>query len=150
MSGTLLLEVLAPAHLAGLRAALASAGLPHDDLEADDCRFFRARLDDELVGYAGLQGDGPDRLLRSVWVRPDRRREGTGTALLAALERRAADDGCRTLHLLTMTASDFFARHGYRCAARDSAPEGIASSREFAALCPASATYHVKMLVEPS
>ena len=150
MSGTLLLEVLAPAHLAGLRAALASAGLPHDDLEADDCRFFRARLDDELVGYAGLQGDGPDRLLRSVWVRPERRREGTGTALLAALERRAADDGCRTLHLLTTTASDFFALHGYQLAARDSAPKEIAQTREFATLCPASAAYHIKILVEPS
>lgn len=150
MSGTLLLEVLAPTQLAELRIVLASDGLPHDDLEADDCRFFRVRLDDEVVGYAGLQGDGPDRLLRSMWLRPGLRRQGTGAALLDALERRAAADGCRSLHLLTMTAGAFFARNGYRCAERDGAPEGIASTREFAALCPASATYLVKRIGNPS
>lgn len=150
MSGALLLDVLGPAQLAGLRTALAIEGQPHADLEADDCRFFCARLEDEVVGYAGLQGNGPDRLLRSMWVRPERRGGGTGSALLAQLERRAAADGCRTLHLLTTTAGAFFARHGYRCAARDSAPESIAATGEFVALCPASATYHVKSIVEPS
>ena len=61
--------------------------MPHEDIEADDCRFFRVRVGDALVGFAGLQGDGPDLLLRSMWVRPDLRRKGTGAAAARCLER---------------------------------------------------------------
>ncbi|WP_217647874.1 arsenic resistance N-acetyltransferase ArsN2 [Dokdonella immobilis] len=150
MSGALLLEDLGPAGMAGLRAALSSEGLPHEDIDAEDCRFYRARLDDTVAGYVGLQGNGIHRLLRSMWVQPERRREGMGAALLDAIEYRAAAEGCRTLHLLTTTANAFFTRHGFRPAERNDAPASIASTREFAALCPASATYLTKRIANPS
>jgi amino-acid N-acetyltransferase len=42
-----------------------------------------------LAGYAGLEGAGPDRLLRSVVVVPERRGEGFGSRILDELESRA-------------------------------------------------------------
>ena len=96
MSGTLLLEVLAPAHLAGLRAALASAGLPHDDLEADDCRFFRARLDDELVGYAIRYFDSFVKPTKKFRAPTDEERTAL-EALDAALGGVAADTSAEDL-----------------------------------------------------
>ena len=50
------------------------------------------------------------------------------------------------LHLLTNTAASFFRAHSYDAAPRASAPVAIAASQEFAALCPASADYLVRLL----
>ena len=67
-------------------------------------------------------------------------------ALCDAVERRAASLGARRLYLLTETAEEFFQRRGYRLAERTSAPKGIASSREFAAVCPTSAQLMLREL----
>jgi GNAT superfamily N-acetyltransferase len=61
-----------------------------------------------------------------LWVHPDHRRRGAGTALLAALEARAAADGRMTVmvdqdepaHLGTLSPG-FAVTHGYKCAQRD-------------------------------
>ncbi|GAA4824252.1 hypothetical protein GCM10023232_22540 [Sphingosinicella ginsenosidimutans] len=127
-----------------LARELAAAGLPVNDLGQPGRRFFR--FDDEagLVGYGGIEGVGADRLLRSVVVVPARRNAGLGGALVAALERAAANDGARTLYLLTTTAEPFFRRLGYAPVERSGAPAAIAGSAEFRTLCPASAAFLVK------
>ncbi len=48
--------------------------------------------------------------------------------------------------MLTTTAAPFFRAYGYADADRATAPPSIAGSREFTALCPASAVYLVKVL----
>ena len=138
--------LLDPASLGELRDALAGAGLPVADLAEPNRAFFR--FDDEagLVGFGGLEGDGPDRLLRSLLLVADRRGDGLGRALLSLLEGRARELGVARLHLLTSTAAPFFAANGYVAADRARALAAIAASREFTALCPASATYLVKAL----
>lgn len=136
---------LAPDALTDLATMLADAGLPTADLAEAGRIFFRFD-EDKLAGYGGLEGDGVDRLLRSLVVVPDRRREGIGRAMLAALEREAAVLGVQRLHLLTTTAEEFFKANGYVAADRLMAPSTIAASREFTALCPASAAYLVKTL----
>ena len=128
-----------------LRAALEQAGLPTSDLEEPGRLFFGLSDDRGLIGYIGLEGDGPDRLLRSLVILPHRRGLGLGRKLVTHLERCAAGEVER-LHLLTTTAAPFFQANGYAGADRGAAPLAIASSREFTALCPASATYLVKAL----
>jgi N-acetylglutamate synthase-like GNAT family acetyltransferase len=59
--------------------------------------------------------------------------------LCAEVETRAASLGARRVFLLTETAEAFFVRRGYARLGRSLAPPGIAASREFSALCPASA-----------
>ena len=136
---------LEPGVLPGLAAMLGEAGLPTTDL-ADGGRIFFRFDDGEFAGYGGLEGDGADRLLRSLVVVPDRRREGIGRAMLAALEQEAAMLGVGRLHLLTTTAAEFFSANGYTVADRLAAPASIAASREFSSLCPASAAYLIKTL----
>ena len=132
----------------GMAFLLDGAGLPTADLRAPGRSFFRFDAD-ELVGYGGIEGDGPDRLLRSLLIVPDRRRLGAGGLALSMLEREAARTGTARLHLLTVTAASFLRRHGYAKSDRATAPSEIARSTEFTSLCPASATYLVKAL-EPT
>jgi N-acetylglutamate synthase-like GNAT family acetyltransferase len=132
--------------LAGLTRLLDAASLPSADLTESDRMFFRFDADDVALGYGGLEGQGSDRLLRSVVVVSDRRGAGIGRAMVAALEQKARELGVQRLHLLTTTAAPFFRAMRYVAAERPSAPSTIAGSREFSSLCPASAAYLVKAL----
>lgn len=144
MSGTTFYEVPRGAYDI-LRAALGQAGLPTSDLEEPGRLFFGLSDDRGLIGYIGLEGDGPDRLLRSLVLLPSRRGLGHGRELVERLERCVAG-AVERLHLLTNTAAPFFRANGYVDADRATAPAPIAASREFTALCPASAAYLVKAL----
>lgn len=126
-----------------LRSTLEQAGLPTSDLEEPGQLFFGLSDDQGLIGYIGLEGDGPDRLLRSLVLLPSRRGFGHGRELVERLERCVAG-AVERLHLLTTTAAPFFRANGFVDADRATAPAPIAASREFAALCPASAAYLVK------
>ena len=132
--------------LSGLVRLLDAASLPSADFAEPDRMFFRFDADDVALGYGGLEGQGSDRLLRSVVVVSDRRGVGIGPAMVAALEQKARELGVQRLHLLTTTAAPFFRTMGYVAADRSSAPSTIAGSREFTSLCPASAAYLVKAL----
>lgn len=136
---------LGPDEIAKLASFLETANLPSADL-ADPGRLFFQFEADRLVGYGGLEGGGADRLLRSIVVLPDRRGHGLGRALVATLERQARNLGVERLHLLTTTAAPFFRTLGYADADRGAAPPAVAASREFTALCPASAAYLVKAI----
>ncbi len=128
-----------------LKAALTSAGLPSADIGLPGQCFYRFTTTlDETVGFGGIEGNGPDRLVRSVVVLPERRGHRFGKAIVQSLERLAGEDGAKRLHLLTTNAAPFFETTGYAAADRDTAPVVIAGSAEFTALCPASARYMVK------
>ncbi|MDQ2104585.1 arsenic resistance N-acetyltransferase ArsN2 [Azospirillum isscasi] len=122
--------------LAGL---LAANGLPTGDLTMPGRRFWRVEDEDGLLGYGGLEVHGPDGLLRSVVVPPDRRGSGAGRAVTAAVSEEARGLGVERLWLLTTTAADVFERLGFQRTDRASAPPGIAASAQFAGLCPGSA-----------
>lgn len=129
-----------------LYPALNAAGLPTGDLDEPERRFFELADGDSPIGFVGLEGDGPDLLLRSLIVFPGRKRQGNGGLLVAHAEAVARRDGARRLHLLTTTAGDFFRARGYRDEDRAAAPMTIIISAQFAALCPGSASYLVKDL----
>ncbi|MGE0093013.1 MAG: arsenic resistance N-acetyltransferase ArsN2 [Alphaproteobacteria bacterium] len=123
-----------------LARALRAAGLPTEDLGRPGQVFWRFSEDEGRgLGFAGLEGEGPDRLLRSVVIDPAARGRGHGRALVDAIAREAASCGVANLWLLTLDAAPFFAKAGFVPVARDLAPAGIAASAEFKSLCPASA-----------
>src|SRR3546814_13021836 len=74
-----------------LAETLAAAGLPIADLDQPGRSFFRFDAE-ATVGFGGLEGEGADRLLRSLVVLPASRHCGNGRAILAALE--TADRTC--------------------------------------------------------
>lgn len=129
-----------------VESLLEANGLPHRDVRAKpECFFFASAdtegsADAELVGIGGVETRGTDGLLRSVVVCEPNRGRGYGTALCDALEDRARTDRIETLYLLTTTASEFFRRLGYDAVQRETVPEGIRRTPEFADLCPSSAT----------
>lgn len=95
-----------------LRKALEQADLPTSDLEQPNRMFFGLSDQKGLIGYVGLEGDGADRLVRSLVILPSRRGSGHGGTLVRKLEAILPEDVER-LHLLTRTATSFFRRLGY-------------------------------------
>jgi N-acetylglutamate synthase-like GNAT family acetyltransferase len=139
-------DALAPGCHDILRLALEAAGLPVDDLDQPGRTFFGLSDDDGPIGFVGLEGEGPDRLLRSLVVLPSRKRQGHGGLLVARVEALARRDEVERLHLLTTSVGEFFRARGYRPADRAQAPPVIAATAQFRTLCPGSATYLVKDL----
>ena len=144
MATVTLREAEAEADLARIEKCLDAADLPTADIRRAPVRVFLAVHDGTVVGVGGFQRAGADGLLRSVAVREDHRHEGFGTAICAAVEDVAADTGVERLFLLTTDAAEFFAKLGYVQRDRLAVPESIRETREFADLCPTSATCMVK------
>lgn len=147
-SGAGLLRMNAPAQpadLPAIRALLAASGSPGGDLTPSHLDSFWVRRDAAgLVGVVGLELYGSVALVRSLAVRPDRRGQGIGAALLAHAEAQAGALGVDTLYLLTMTAERFFAARSYTVTPRDTAPPAIRATAEFAELCPSSSVCMTK------
>jgi len=130
----------------GLKAALARAGLPADDVEHDGPLFWRFERDDMPVGFAGIEVHGTDALLRSLITLPPLRQQGVGGAMIDKMEVEARARGASAIYLLTNDAVSFFAKRGYAPCGRDGVPAAIAATAQFARLCPASATVMVKQV----
>ncbi|MES2095908.1 MAG: arsenic resistance N-acetyltransferase ArsN2 [Pseudomonadota bacterium] len=129
-----------------MRLALDAARLPTDDLHETGRAFFELSDEQGPIGFVGLEGDGPDRLLRSLVVLPGRKQQGHGGLLVAHVEATARRDDAERLHLLTTTVAGFFRARGYRPADRAAAPTAIAGTAQVTLLCPGSASYLVKDL----
>ena len=122
-----------------MRALLLAAELPPEGLEDQfGPRYAVAEAGGALVGAAGMEVHGAFGLLRSVVVAPSHRGTGLGKALVVDRLAWARREGLATVFLLTTTAPRFFAALGFERAARETAPEEIRSSREFASVCPGS------------
>ena len=134
--------VLAPASaddLPSIEALLTGSHLPTTDVAQHLSGFILARSEGQLVGTIAVERYGEVALLRSVCVAPSYRSHRVGRALLDAIEFDAASHGIHHLYLLTTTAADYFARHGFETITRDQAPAAIQQTAEFRTLCPSSA-----------
>ncbi|MGW2413782.1 N-acetyltransferase family protein [Streptomyces tubercidicus] len=69
----------------------------------------------ELLGYAAVRGD----LLEHLYLRPDARRTGIGTRLLAEARRHRPDGLSLYVFQLNAEARAFYAHHGFRVVATD-------------------------------
>jgi N-acetylglutamate synthase-like GNAT family acetyltransferase len=127
--------------------ALRGACLPSDDLEAG-ARFYVLQTEAGADAFGGLEGSGPDQLIRSVVVPPSARAQGLGRQVTEALAAQARLNGAERLWLLTTSADPFFAKLGWSVADRGDAPEAVRATRQFAGLCPASATLMCRSLKE--
>jgi ribosomal protein S18 acetylase RimI-like enzyme len=86
--------------------------------------FLVGTLAGRIVAMGGISRvDGGRAKVRRMRVHPDVQRRGLGSAILRALEARAAELGYRTLFLDTTTrqtaAQAFYTGHGYREVGRD-------------------------------
>jgi len=140
-------DVASAVDLPAIRNLLSQAQLPVADLkDATPIRFWLIRKRGSVIGTVALERYGNAAMLRSLAVHPGHRGNGLGLALLHQAERGAVEEGIGTLCLLTTTAADLFARHGYERIARTEAPEAVRRSEEFRSLCPDSAICMLKRL----
>jgi N-acetylglutamate synthase-like GNAT family acetyltransferase len=130
----------------GLKAALAKAGLPTDDVESPACLFWRFEQDDVPVGFGGLEIFGPHALLRSLVTLPPMRLRGFARSMVALLETEARVRGAATIYLLADGAAELFERLGYVACDRTSVPAEIAATADFTRAHPASAMAMMKQI----
>lgn len=133
-------------HDDSLRAVLAGAGLPVDDLADAGRSFYRFSRGGQTVGFGGLELYGEAALLRSIVVLSDQQGFGFGHAITLGLLDQAHKKGAAAAYLLTETAAPFFQSLGFLPIARDDAPATILTTRQAASLCPSSATLMVRSL----
>jgi amino-acid N-acetyltransferase len=130
----------APEHLASVRALLAETALPLDGVEEQFPGAYVVARQGIVVGVAGLERYGDFGLLRSVAVAERFRNTGLGRLLVDDRLSAARGIGIQQIFLLTTTAAAFFEKLGFVPTSRAEVPSAIASSIEFARVCPASAT----------
>ena len=127
---------------------LQQAELPTADIAQNSAvQLYAVGTPDDPHGVVGIERCGDTALLRSLAVRPDKRGAGIASALVSHAEAQARHFGVARLYLLTATAHDFFARRGYVDLPREEAPPAIRRTREFSALCPATAAFMAKPLL---
>jgi len=135
-------EPARPHDLRGALDLLGRAELTEQDVAERWGHYFVVREDDgRVVGVAGLEIHGEDGLLRSVAVDEDYRGQGLAASLVEAAMARAKLLSLRSVYLLTTTARDYFARHGFSDCPRDEAPAAIRESWEFRSGCPSTAAF---------
>lgn len=128
-------------------ASLRGAELPTEGMEDRfPDGYLVAEAMGRVVGVGGLERYGEHGLLRSLAVDPRWRGRGIGKAVTSGLVERATADGLKAVYLLTTTADAYLARMGFHRVDRGEAPPAIRGSKEFSAICPASATCMMRRL----
>ncbi|CAG1018379.1 hypothetical protein BURC_03150 [Burkholderiaceae bacterium] len=122
--------------------------LPLDGAQAHLADYVVAVAGGEIVATAGLEHHGKVALLRSVAVAPGLQRRGIGRALVTHLIDEAKRRGLRSLHLLSVTAPEYFATFGFKRGPRDNAPSALQASAEFQGACPACAAFMTLPLID--
>jgi amino-acid N-acetyltransferase len=127
-------------HWPAIESLLTARRLPVDGA-LDSLEHFVVALDSgSVVGTAGLEVHDQFGLIRSVAVEAGWAGHGLGSRLTTAILERARSLELREVYLLTMSAADFFTRHGFERIPRDSLPAALGASRELQGACPATAT----------
>lgn len=150
MMANLHINIAMPAQESLIKALLAQHRLPSDDIAHHLRHFHVADLHGRVVGAVGLEIYPPFALVRSLVVSQDLWGQGVARQLYKRCESYARRQGATSLYLLTLTAPDFFSKRGFVEIDRSSVPDEIRTTREFAEICPASATCMFKHLIDPA
>jgi amino-acid N-acetyltransferase len=134
------LRAAVPRDLDAVREMLRKADLPAEGLEDRfPGGYAVAEAGGKVVGAAGVEVYGEHGLFRSLVVDPAWRGQGIGNALTLRLVERSGELRLRAVYLLTTTAEEYLAKLGFVRVERNTVPDGIRASGEFAGVCPASA-----------
>lgn len=139
-----------PADWPAIAALLELNKLPLDGARDHLSHYLVAMANGEVVGTAGAEVYGEIALIRSVAVAPGLHRHGIGRSMVGLLIDEARRRGLRSLHLLSVTAPEYFAQFGFKRGPRDNAPPALQASAEFQGACPACAAFMSLALVEPA
>ncbi len=129
-----------------VRSLLQRVSLTLEGIDEHVDTMLVARADGHVVGTVALELYAEGALLRSVAVDPRHQGERLGHELTESALNLAAQNGARTVFLLTTTAERFFPKFGFEPIRRDDVPASVQASVEFQSACPASAIVMRKRL----
>ncbi len=132
-----------------VESLLKAHGLPLDGAREHLSTFAIAEAGREVVGCAGVEIHGDVALLRSVAVAPGLQRQGIGRQMVSLVLAEARRRNIRALYLLTTTAQEYFAGHGFSRVDRAQAPAALQRSAELRGACPDSAEFMVLPFEQP-
>jgi amino-acid N-acetyltransferase len=112
--------------------------LPVSDL-GPHVELMLLREEDKIIAMAGAEQYKPHALLRSVAVDKTHQQRGLGKRIVILMLDYLTINGISDIYLLTTTVPGFFAKLGFQEIKRDSVPELISQTKEFADICPDSA-----------
>jgi N-acetylglutamate synthase-like GNAT family acetyltransferase len=135
---------------AAIAGLLDANKLPLDGAQAHLANYVLAIANGEVVGCAGAEIYGDVALLRSVAVAPGLQNSGIGRLLVSQLLEEARRRGIRSVHLLSVTAPEYFSQFGFKRGPRERAPVALQASAEFQGACPACAAFMSLALIEPA
>ena len=122
-------------------ALLSEAQLPTDGLDDQFVSGFAVAVErEQVIGAAGIERHGAFGLLRSAVVAPEARGRRVGEAVLQDRIEWSIRAGLEAVYLLTTTAADYFKRYGFHVVDRSIVPDEVKQSKEFASICPSTAT----------
>jgi N-acetylglutamate synthase-like GNAT family acetyltransferase/thioredoxin reductase len=125
-----------------IEALLLANKLPTEGAQAHLSTYLLAVANgEEVVGCAGAEVYGPVALLRSVAVAPGLHKQGIGRLLVQTMLQQARARDIGSLHLLTVTAPEYFAQYGFKRDQLDKAPAALKASAELQGACPACAAF---------
>ncbi len=124
-----------------IEALLLANKLPTEGAREHLATYVLAVSNGEVVGCAGAEVYGAVALLRSVAVAPGLHKKGIGRLMLQTLLQQARARDIASLHLLTVTAPEYFAQYGFKRGTLEEAPAALKASAEFQGACPACAAF---------
>lgn len=128
-----------PSDWPAVQALLLANQLPTEGAQGHLSTYLLATQGGEVVGCAGAEVYGHVALLRSVAVAPGLQKQGIGRLLVERLLQEARSRDIAALYLLTVTAPEYFAQHGFKRVKIEDAPPALKASAEFQGACPACA-----------
>lgn len=130
-----------PSDWPAVEALLLANRLPTEGAREHLATYLLAVSNGEVVGSAGAEVYGSIALLRSVAIEPVLQKQGIGRRLVERLIQEARSRDISSLHLLTVSAPEYFAQYGFRRGKIEDAPSGLKASAEFQGACPACAAF---------
>ncbi|MGF6612867.1 amino-acid N-acetyltransferase [Paraburkholderia sp. WSM4175] len=136
------------ADLSEIQNLLLANGLLVEDVSKALIEGFLVAQDasGSVIGSIGLEQLGSSVLLRSLAVASQVRGTRIARELVQRLEDKVRSYGQLDVWLLTTTAEHFFERAGYERVTRNDVPSEVQQCRQFAVLCPSTATCMRKRL----
>ena len=83
-----------------------------DDLKDKHSKYIVAKMDNEIVGFAGIKIVLDEAEIMNIVVKIDKRNLGIGSSLLEELEKIAKNNMCKCMHL-EVNENNFSAIHLY-------------------------------------
>ena len=130
MGGVIITPAM-PGDVHAILDLVAAVHLPSEGIAEAMEYFWLARAGERIVGTVGLEVYDDMALLRSLAVTLACQHTGLGRVLTEIALSYLTTRQFRAAYLLTTTAEQFFARHGFCLVARDAVPAGVRQSVEF-------------------